>query len=527
MAAGHRETGATSGAAGGASARRAPRPGGISLGHVRDVTHHGAIADGRTLCTRAIQGAIDASAAAGGGMVLLPPGRYLCGALFLRSHVQLEVAAGATLLGSERFDDYPPIASRWEGIERKTHASLLTGIDLENVAITGAGVIDGQGLPWWQAHEVTRRLRLDRGLPRTAENPPGAPLRWPRPRAINLIRCQGVALAGVTVRNSPSWNVHALYCQDVFIDGVTIDSLEAKNCDGIVIDSCKQVRIASCSIAAGSEGISLKSGYNEDGRRVGLPCEDVVITNCNMHMSFGSGVAIGSETAGGIRNVAVSNCVMTSCRTGVYIKSPRGRGGVVERIRVSSVVMDGIEKAAILISTYFDSVRLDNYRGPPAEGDNPETDRRTKLPISEGTPTLRDLEFSDLTLGQVPEVAIIEGLPERFIQGVTIENVTATRARAGISCQRAADVTISGLSVNPSDGPAINARDVEGLEIHRLRCTGAPKDGPLVRLDHVAGAFIHGCDVTATAERFVEQQGTGNREVALAGNNLRAAPGPG
>jgi polygalacturonase len=498
---------------------RAAGAGGLAL---FDVKRFGAVADGKKPATRAFQQAIDTASAVGGGLVLVPPGRYLCGALFLRSNIHVHVSAGATLLASDRAEDYPPIQGRWEGIERKTHSSLFTGIEVENVAITGFGVLEGQGPPWWKANVATVNMRVERGLPRQADNPEGAPLRWPRPRVINLIRSQGIALQGLTIRDGPSWNVHLVYCHDVVIEGVTLQALEAQNCDGIVIDSCKQVRIAGCSVTTGSDCISLKSGYNEDGRRVGLPCEDITITNCNMSMSRSSALAIGSETSGGIKNISVANCVVTGCEMGVYVKSPRGRGGIIERIRVNNLVMDQLAGPAIVVTNFFDSVRLDfgYYQGKVPPKITHETDRTLKPPVGEGTPTIRELEFSGLTLGDVSEVAVIEGLPERYIQGLSIRDVAAGRPKAGVSCTRASEVSLSGITVNPVEAPAVSARDVERLEVHRLRCGRPEARAPLVQLENVVGAFIHGCDVSHEGESFVRQKGDRNRGVVVASNNL-------
>jgi polygalacturonase len=479
-----------------------------------DVTRFGAVGDGRTLVTAGLQKAIDACAAAGGGLVLVPPGQYLTGALFLRSHVHLHIEAGATLLASQRFQDFPPIDSRSEGIERKCYASLLTGLDLENVTITGRGVLDGQGPPWWAAHETTRNMRLARRLPREAENPAGAPLKWPRPRVINLVKCERVLVSGLTVTNGPCWNFHFVYCQDLVVDGVSMTGLQAEHIDGIIVDSCKNVRISNCCLGSGSECIGLKSGYNEDGRRVGIPCEDVVITNCHLFFSFGAAIAIGSETAAGIRNVSISNSTITSCRNAIHVRAPRGRGGVVERIRASNLVIGKVDEAALLVSHFYDSVRMGSFfgEGPSPKG-NPETDRELKLPAGEGTPTFRDLVFSGISLGECADVAVVEGLPERFIESVTFDHVEAKQAGGGISFRRARDVTIEAFTVDPREGAAVAARDVEGLEVYRLKSRRPATRTPLVQLDAVAGALVHGCQVPRTGGAFVQQQGTRNRDV--------------
>jgi hypothetical protein len=514
------------GRAAAATAAPAPRP--VVGAGAHDVTQFGAVGDGKTDATAAIQRAIDACAAAGGGVVLIPPGRYLSGALFLKSHIELHVARGAVLLASQRFDDFPLIDGRWEGVERKTHASLITGQDLENVAITGRGVLDGRGWPWWEAHKATRDLRLQRGLPREAENPPEAPLRWPRPRTINLIRCQGVSVADLTIRDGPSWSVHLLYCQDVSVSGLTVTGQETQGCDGVVVDSSKRVRIWGCSIGSGSDCIALKSGYNEDGRRVGLPCEDVVVSTCNLFASYGSGVAIGSETAGGVKNVTVANCVITNCRTAIYIRSPRGRGGVVERVRVSNLVVDHLSEAAIKLSHFFDSLRMEARFGEgPSEAGNVEVDRSIKPAPDVGTPEFRDIEFSGISIGETADVAIVEGLPERFIHHVAFRDLTALRAKAGISCQRAADVVISGLTVNPTIAPAVDARDVERLEVSRLRSSRPHPQLPAVRLENVAGSLISACSVVTGPGGFVRREGQLNRGITEVDNSVTMAKAAG
>jgi polygalacturonase len=199
---------------------------------------------------------VDACVKAGGGVVLVPPGRYLTGTLFLGNNLELHLCAGATLVASQRFDDFPPIDGRYEGIERKIHAALLTGERLGNVSITGGGSIDGQGAPWWQAFEVTQKMRIARGLAREAPNPAGAPLRYPCPSIINLIRCERVRIEGIAFENSPLWNVNLVYCQDAVVDSVSMVGLHSPMSCGVYIDSCKRVRVTGSAIASGSDCIA-------------------------------------------------------------------------------------------------------------------------------------------------------------------------------------------------------------------------------------------------------------------------------
>jgi hypothetical protein len=492
-----------------------------------DVKRFGAVGDGQTPATAAIQKALDACGAAGGGTVLVPAGRYLTGALFLRSHVHLQLAAGSALVASQRFEDFPLIDGRWEGIEQKTHSSLLTGIDLQHVNVTGQGVLDGQGMPWWTAADATRRLRIQRGLAREAPSPPEAPLRWPRPRVINLVRCQRTRLSGFTVRDSPAWNIHLLYCQDVAIDTVAITGLQAYDCCGIIIDSCRRVSVANCAIAAGADCIGIKSGYNEDGRRVAIAAEDVTIANCNLTFANGSGLAVGSETAGGIRNVTMDNCVIANCKSGITIRSTRGRGGVVERITAVNLVLDRLLHSALTLTTYFDSVRQGVQNpGEPPPAPNPETDRTLTMPVGLGTPTLRDIEISNLTMGDVPNVAIIEGLPERYIEGVRIQGVRARLVKSGISLSRVRDVSISGLAIEPSERPAVMSQHVKGLDLHRIRCSRPPPRVPMIQLERTEGVYVHACDVAPGGE-LVRLEGEDNHQITVSDNNVaegRAGP---
>jgi hypothetical protein len=511
-------------AAGGAAGRAAPESATGGPAGLFDVTRFGATGDGTTLCTAALQRAIDACSERGGGTVLVPAGRYLTGSLSLRSHVHLHLMGGATLLGSTRFEDYPPTKSRDEGIERTVYAALLMGHDLTDVAITGPGTIDHQGEVWWKADTITRQLRIDAKLPREAEHPASAPLKWPRPRVINLVRCKRVDIAGLTLVDGACWNIHLVYCENVIVEGITVfQSHDARGTDGVVVDSCKHVRIANCSIWSGSDCIALKSGYNEDGRRVGLPCEDVVITNCHMSHSSASGLAIGSETTGSVRDILVSNCVMHDCLSGIYIRSPRGRGGVVERVRVSNLVFDGVREMGLKLSHFFDSVRMEGRYAinPHAAGrSNLETARSRRAPIDEGTPLFRDFEFSGLMLGRVRDVALLEGLPERFIRGVSFTDIMAREAKAGIYCSMVSEVSISNFTVGSMETPAVDARDVEHLEVHRLRCPTPTPTAPAVWLENVADAFIHGCFIGNGGPGFEWLRQQQSRAVTLADNSV-------
>jgi len=497
--------------AGGRAGRRGPS-GGL------DIRSFGAVPDGKTLSTKAIQAAVDACARSGGGVVLVPPGTFISGAIFMRSHVQLELSHGAVLKASTNFDHFPIIEGRWEGIERKTHASLITGLDLENVAITGTGTLDGSGGPWRAAHLETANLRFKLGLvAREPENPPGSPLKFARPRVVNLIRCQGALLSGFRIVDMPAWALHVLYCDDVAIDSISISGLATgrMNTVGVVIDSCKNVRVSRCYLANGDDCLSIKSGYNQDGRRVGIPSEDIIVSDCAF-VDFGqSGICIGSEMSGGVRNVTVNNCVFDRIARGIFIKTARGRGGVVEDLRFSNLSLQRLEGPALEIDCGFVYTIGD-------VGDSSAADRlrATAVPVGEGTPVIRRISFSNITIRDAPRAARLQGLPEMPLTDIALNDVTASDVAAGIECANAERVVLDDVVVDAKAGPGVSAAKVRDLELHRVRNTRPSPGRPLVALADVRQVLVHGGRAVAGTGALVEHEARDQGEVQLAGNVL-------
>jgi polygalacturonase len=473
-----------------------------------DVRSYGAVGDGVTLTTTAIQKAVDACSADGGGKVVVPAGRYLTGPIFLKSQVQVELESGAVLAGSTNFNDYPPIDGRWEGIERKIYASLFTGRGLYNVSITGRGVMEGQGAVWWGANRRTMDLRKKLRLKgREPENPPEAPLRWPRPRMINLYNCTNVLIRDITILNSPSWNVHPVYCENVTLDNVTILAPDhgAPNTDAVDPDSCRNVRISNCHFDVGDDCIVIKSGYNEDGRRVGIPCENILVSNCTFGHGHG-GVAVGSEMSGSVRNVTVVNCVFDGTQRGLRVKTALGRGGVVENFRASNLVMRNISDAAFSITADYG----DSQSGGKAVG------------AAEAIPVMRHFSWENVSVVNAKKVADLSGLAVSPLEDFRLSNVQATGAKAGIRCENAKDVVLENISLQPRSGPAVEVRNVKSLEVYRL-AVEKPNDGvPVVALNGVTQALVHGCKVAAGPGVFVRFSGDTNQDIAIEGNRLAA-----
>jgi polygalacturonase len=469
--------------------------------YVFDVREFGARGDGRTINTQAIQAAVDACAKAGGGKVVVPGGKFLTGPIMLKSNMEFEVTAGGTLQGSPNFEDYPTMRGRWEGLERIIYASLLTGEGLENISITGQGTLDGQGALWWDAHRKNAAMRRDAGLvDREPENPAGSPLQWPRPRMIYLSKCKNILVRGLTLVNSPSWNIHPVLCENMRIDGVSIiNPSDSPNTDGIDPDSCKNVRISNCYITTGDDCIIIKSGYKHIPGKPYGPSENIVVTNC----VFGTGhcgVGVGSETAGGVRNVVISNCICDGTTSGLRFKTARSRGEVVENIRATNVVMRGIKDTAIFVGMFYDN-----------------GDKLHALPINEFTPTFRNFHFSDIVVVGAKSAISVEGLLENPMQTLSVRDLAAT-STTGVSVSGARGVSFENLQINPDDGTPFSFKDVEDLELVRARTGKSNGDLPVIALERVTNAAIESCTAAPGNAALIKVSGGENKEISLALN---------
>jgi polygalacturonase len=472
--------------------------------HAVNVLDFGAAGDGRTLCTAGIQAAINACAAAGGGKVFVPPGRYLTGPIFLKSNLEFEVLAGATLLGSTNFADYPTIAGQWEGLERTVYASLITGVDLDNVAITGQGTLDGQGAVWLEAWGKTQQLRERLGLVgREPENPPGSPLPWPRPRMVNLYRSRNVLIRDLTIHDSPSWTVHPVLCNDVYIEGLTIvNPPHSWNTDGIDPESCRNVRISGCYISTGDDCIMVKSGYKQIPGKPFLPSENIAVTNCTFNAG-GCGVGIGSETAGGVRNVAISNCVCDGTTCGLYFRTARGRGNVVENVSAVNVVMRNLEETGIVFSMFYE-----------------DEDRATLHPVDVRTPIFRNFHCSDILLDGAKAAIVVEGLPESPIQQLSLDNVLIKAADKGISCYQVHGFSLNNAVVSANSGPSVECKNVVDLELVRVRTPRSQPNVPVIAMEGVHEAMVQSCSAAESSPALVQLRGDGNRDITLALNRV-------
>jgi polygalacturonase len=423
------------------------------------ITDFGAVADGKTVNTKAIQAAIDKCAAnKKGGVVVVPKGTFLSGAIFLKQGVDLLVEKDGVLKGTTNPDDYPQIQSRWEGTEEMYTASFINAEGVTGLTISGEGTIDGSGEEWVQQNPYRRPPApaapgaAAAAAPMAA--PPAAPaatapaarpsapasLRRGRPRLIGIQNSKEVLVSGLSLHNQAVWCLFVLYSQDVEIDGVKITAEHnIPSSDGIDIDSSKHVHITNAFIDDDDDCISIKSGKDADGLRVNRPAEDILIENS--HFAYGQGgVAMGSETSGGIRNVTVLNCVMDSDNWApIRFKSQPSRGGVVENITYKNITLHGTREA-------FEMNMEWRMVG-------------TRQPDSNPLPVVRNVRIINVS-GDVQNVGVIHGLAGSPIQGVTFENCKIT-ANRGFRLDHARNVDLKGLTIEVKQGDPITKTDVE------------------------------------------------------------------
>jgi polygalacturonase len=371
------------------------------------ITDFGAVADGKTDCTAAISNAVAVCTQSGGGHVLVPAGEFLTGAIHLRNNVDLHLATtNSVLLFTTNPAAYLPVVfTRFEGTELYNYSPFIYAIGQTNVAITGSGTLDGQAdsSNWLQWKNSSARKKL---VAMGADNVPVEQRQFGdgfnlRPGFIEFNRCQNVLVAGVKIRRSPMWEIHPLLCTNVTVRGVDIFSHGANN-DGCDPESCDAVLIEKCLFDTGDDCIAIKSGRNNDGRRVGVPSQNLIIRDCTMRDGH-AGVAIGSEISGSCSNVFVENCEMSSPNLvcALRLKSNAQRGGVLQNIFMRNVNVGQVKDSVLQIDFLYE----EGANGP-------------------FKPVARNVVMENITVAHTPRVLNVRGFPAAEISGVRIYHST-------------------------------------------------------------------------------------------------------
>jgi polygalacturonase len=384
-----------------------------------DVKKFGAVADGKTDCSKAFKKAIDKCSASGGGRVVVPDGVYLTGAIHLKSNVNLYISKNATIRFSTDPKKYLPVVyTRWEGVECMNYSPLIYAYGQENIAVTGEGVLDGQGAGsnWWswkgkkdygwessRPNQDSARQKLvdmgEKGVP-VSQRVFGEGS-YLRPNFFVPYKCRNVLLEGVTFRNSPMWFLNPVLCRNVSIIGVTVEGLGPNN-DGCDPESCTDVLIKNCFFNNGDDCIAIKSGRNADGRRVNVPCENIVIQGCTMKDGHG-GVVIGSEMSGGVRNVYAENDTMDSPNLDrmLRIKTNSVRGGFIENVFVRNIRVGQVSEAVVKIDFYYEEGDKGNF-----------------------TPVVRNIDIDNVTCGKSTFAIWIRAYDRSPAENIHISNCT-------------------------------------------------------------------------------------------------------
>ncbi len=406
------------------------------------VRDQGAAGDGVTLDTASLQRTIDRVNVLGGGEVLVPAGRYLTGSISLRSKVTLRLASDAVLLGSADLAHYGVAQVRWEGKWIPGYTALVHAVDASQFAIVGPGRIEGNPA-------VGGRPSKDN------------PLR--RPALIECINCQDILLDGFSTEYRHMWSIHPTLCDRIVLRNLNIRSTET-NADGIDIDSCRHVLIDRCDIASGDDCISLKSGRGEEANQMARPTEDVRIANCTLEGRGFACIGIGSETSGGIRNVVIEHCTVTSVyKFAIYIKSRIGRGAFIENIRVHDFSASNMRQGFLKISQTSAGVQ----DADPVAG-------------FLGIPLFRNILLQRIRVDNAPILLEATEISEQKpLDGFTFEDVSGSCSRA-ISLANVRNASLKNITVSGFAGPLLRTANVTGRSMPDAEPMPPPKATVLV-----------------------------------------------
>jgi polygalacturonase len=418
-----------------------------------DVRDYGAVGDGKTINTKAFAKAIGACARQGGGRVLVPKGIWLTGPIHLKSRIDLHVSKGAELRFSDQFSDYLPVVfTRWEGLECYNYSPLIYAKDCDNIAITGAGTLNGQGQRWWpwkkiQKHGAVRLYQMACNVVPVKKRIFGTPKDALRPSFIEAVNCKNVLIEGITIGSGPMWTLHSLYCDHVLVRKISIITRGVNN-DGLIIDSTRNVLIEDCFFDTGDDCVVLKSGLNEDGWRVGRATEKVVIRHCKTKAGHG-GVTIGSEMSGDVRDILVYDCEFNGTANGIRVKSMRGRGGVVENVWVRNIKMGRISRAALTFSTFYGLSTL--------------------VPSTKTPPVFRNFNLKNISCEYASRAAKIIGLQEQPLENFTLENISIN-SLWGMECINANGIKLNSVNISPIKAPVMFVKNSQNVIVKKASC---------------------------------------------------------
>jgi polygalacturonase len=458
-----------------------------------NIKEFGAKQDGITSNTKAFAAAIAAVVKKGGGTVVIPEGLWLTGPIVLKSKVNLHAEKGALVLFTDDYDEYPLVENAYPGGMKWRTRSPISAENAEDIAITGEGIFDGNGTYWRPArksytpartwNELTARggvlVESNTVWYPTAGALEGRKIRVNtpsklltlskqeaeeikvslRPVMVGLISCKRVLISGPTFQNPPAWTLHPLLCEDVTITDVKVlNETWAANADALDLESCKQVIVYNCTLDAGDDAITIKSGWNESGRKRGVPTENVIVSKCVVYSGHG-GFVVGSEMSGGVRNIDVRHCTFIGTDNGLRFKSTRERGGVVENIYISDINMINMGLYAILYDLYY------------AERDGRNAGIQ---PVNDGTPQFKNIYMKNIVCKGASRAILLQGLPEMPLKNINLENVTI-EANNGVVCSDVESITMKNVDIRAGSPGVMEISNGSKLDFDHCSFKGKEK----------------------------------------------------
>jgi polygalacturonase len=449
-----------------------------------NVKDRGADPSGNVKCTKVISDIIGELSSKGGGTVYFPAGTYLTGPIIMKSNITLWVEAGAVIKFSDDFDDYlPMVPSRWEDVRVKNFVSQVYAYQCENISIRGRGHFEGQGKKWWdfmrsvgpkqQAESKWQEIFKKENEALLAKNVYiRAKNNFLRPPMVTTYECKNVLIEGVSFSNPPFWTIMPAFTDNITITGITIENPGGSpNTDGIDPSSCRNVHISNCHISVGDDCIVIKSGRDEDGREAARPTENITITNCTMLDGHG-GVVIGSEMSGNVKRVTITNCVFEGTDRGIRIKTMRGRGGVVEDIRVSNIIMNNMVNEGVLITLRY-------QRTEPG-------------PLSERTPAVNNVQISNINIRGAQRPIAIYGLEERDVSQISFNDMQIFSSQ-GILVENGSDISFHDIRMEIKEGSALEAKDSKKISWDKVTVTTPKLDFPFFKLANCKDVRVTNC----------------------------------
>lgn len=453
-----------------------------------NITEFGAVGDGVAMETRAFAEAMQALSDKGGGHLVVPAGIWRTGPIEIKSNIDLHVEHGGVIMFDPTRELYPVIRTSFEGLETRRCESPIHAEGAHDISITGGGVIDGGGYDWrsvkkdkmnasqWKKRISTGGVLSEDGktwypdegfiiasLNANMNDPdPSLPdsliKSFLRPVMVSLRNCENVLLEDCLFQNSPAWNIHPLLCRNVIINNITVRNPEySQNGDGIDIESCTDVVLLNSSFDCGDDGICVKSGKDEDGRRRGVPTRGLIVDGCTVYHGHG-GFVVGSEMSGGVQNIKVSGCRFLGTDVGIRFKSKRGRGGVVEGIWIDDIRMTEIVTDVLLFDLYYMGKSAVEAAGDDSSVEEPA------FPVDETTPMFRDIHISNVTCAGARRAMYFNGLPEMPVKGIDISDCTISSTE-GIEIRWSDDVTLRNVNVKAEKGEPLRTSHVRNLVV--------------------------------------------------------------